>query len=189
LFNLCEGITLGILNTQEVHDLISIPLNVAGIELENKNAFISTIMDMTSGHPSFVQFIAKKLYKERKGNTIFLQELKELHKNRSLINYILDHFSMNTSPFERLICLSMIDYPSFSYQDIADSISTYGIYQKNFSEEIHSAQKNLEMNSILTADGEKFQFLNRLIIKTILTHYPPKTYIPILIKECQHGQN
>ena len=188
LFNLCEGITLGILNTQEVHDLITLPFMSAGIELDNKNAFISTIMDMTSGHPSFVQFIAKKLFKERKGSRILLKELKKLHQNRSLINYILDHFTMNTSPFERLICLSMIDYPSFTYQDIADSISNYGIYQQNFSEEIHSAQKNLAMNSILTANGERFQFLNKLIMKTIITNYPPKTYIPILIKECLNEQ-
>jgi hypothetical protein len=186
LFNLCESVKLGVLNKKEVHDLLLMPFNIVNIGLENKNEFINIVMEMTSGHPSFVQFIAKKLYKEKKGNIILLQQLINLYENRSLMNYVLDHFTMNTSPLERLICLSMIDWPTFSYEDVTKTISKNGFYQKNLSKLIHSAQKNLAMNSILTADGDQFQFLNKIIRTTIKKHYHPDTYIPIFIEECKN---
>ena len=187
LFNLYESIKLGVLNKKEVHDLLLMPFNIVNIGLENKNEFINIVMEMTSGHPSFVQFIAKKLYKEKKGNIILLQQLINLYENRSLMNYVLDHFTMNTSPLERLICLSMIDWPTFSYEDVTKTISKNGFYQKNLSRQIHSAQKNLAMNSILTSDGERYQFLNKIIRTTIKKHYHPDIYIPIFIEECKNG--
>jgi hypothetical protein len=187
LFNLCEAVTLGVLNKQEVCDLLFIPFKNANIELENKYEFIETVMEMTSGHPSFVQFIAKKLFKERKGNRITIQQLKNIYSDRSLMNFVLDLFTMNTSPLERLICLSMIDWSTFSYDDVTKTISKNGFYQKNLSKLIHSAQKNLAMNSILTSDGERYQFLNEIIRTTIKKHYHPDTYIPIFIEECKNG--
>ena len=187
LFNLCEAVKLGVLNKKEVHDLILRPFKSVEIEVEDKYEFIETVMNMTSGHPSFVQFIAKKLYKDKKGNNISLQQLNAFNTNRSLMNFVLDHFTMNTSPLERLICLSMIDWQTFSYEDVTKTISKNGFHQKNLSKQIHSAQKNLAMNSILTSDGERYQFLNKIIRTTIKKHYHPDIYIPIFIEECKNG--
>jgi len=183
LFNLCESIILGQLTSRDIRDLFYISFKSAGIEIEKKNAFLSIVMDMTSGHPSFAQFIAKKLFKERKGNVVNLKQLEGLYNDRSIMDYILDHFTMNTNSFERFICLLMINKPSFSYEDVFNSLLSQPISKQDVMQNIHQALRNLAMNSILVEDAHRYKFLNKLVIKTILTNFPPQTFIPALVKE------
>ncbi|ETR72729.1 MAG: hypothetical protein OMM_01484 [Candidatus Magnetoglobus multicellularis str. Araruama] len=67
LYNLCEGVKLGMLNRQEVRHLISVPLHNLNIKLIEEEKIIKKINDFTGGHPSLVQFIGKKYSDQENG--------------------------------------------------------------------------------------------------------------------------
>jgi len=166
LFNLCEKKQLGVLSENDVYKLLSIPFRASKIIFEDKDHIIDEIFTKTSGHPCFVQFIAKQLFQRRKGNVVRKTDFQDLLKERVLIDYVLDHFLMNTNENERKICLSMIDSEFFTLQDANKKLQS----QKRcgFDEKvIHESLSNLRMNSILVSDNDAYRFLNPLVVSVI----------------------
>jgi len=166
LFNLCEKIELGVLLERDVYKLLSIPFRASNVTFESKDQVIDEIYTKTSGHPCFVQFIAKQLFQRRKNNVIHKDDFQDLLNERVLIDYVLDHFLMNTNNKEQEICLSMIDCGFFTLQDVYKTLQSKKRYAFN-EKVIHEALSNLRMNSILVSDKETYRFLNPLVVSVI----------------------
>jgi len=166
LFNLCEKIELGVLLERDVYKLLSIPFRSSNVTFESKDQVIDEIYTKTSGHPCFVQFIAKQLFQRRKDNVIHKDDFQDLLNERVLFDYVLDHFLMNTNDKERKICLTMIDCIFFTLQDTNKALQSQK--RDDFNEKvIHEALSNLKMNSILVSDKDTYRFLNPLVVSVI----------------------
>jgi len=185
-YNLCEFKTLGFLNKKEVNDLITIPFKISGINIENKEIFISKIYDYTSGHPSFVQFKAKKLFQKRK-KILEPQDIEELISDRYLIDYILDNFIMNTTPFERLICIIMLSDKTFSSNHVHNKtnllLNQHNKKINDLDQEISKSIKHLTMNKIIVPVQDNFTFLNQVMVDVINNNYNSEEKINLLINE------
>jgi len=166
LFNLCEKKQLSVLSESDVYKLLTIPFRASNVIFETKNQIIKEIYTKTSGHPCFVQFIAKQLFQRRQDNVIREDDFQTFFKERVLIDYVLDHFLMNTNDSERKICLSMIDYDFFTLQDVNKALTSQKIYDYN-EKNIHEALSSLRMNSILVSDDDTYKFLNPLVVSVI----------------------
>jgi AAA+ ATPase superfamily predicted ATPase len=192
-YNLCARKELGVLNYQETRTLISMPFLKLGIDIKPKNEIISKIYNITRGHPSAVQFIAKRLFENKKDNKITIKGLDNVLKDKELIDFIVDFFVMNTSPLEKYICYICIDKESFNQSEVsniinkkfADYIEDDKIYYYIEDDEIFKAMRHLIFTNILFFDYEDniYKFLYPAM-QTILTRYFfSESYITTLEKE------
>jgi AAA+ ATPase superfamily predicted ATPase len=165
-FNLCEKKQLGVLSESDVNKLLTIPFRAVKISFESKEQLIKEIFHKTSGHPSFVQFVAKQLFLRRKNNVIRRVDFHNLLDERLLIDHVLDHFLMNTNEAERQICLTMIDYNFITLQNVKKVFQSQKRYTFNEAK-IHKALTNLMMNSILIPEKNAYRFLNPLVVSVI----------------------
>ncbi len=185
-YNICEGIHMETLACRDVRELISLSFLRCGIDLKPKNEIIERIWDYTSGHPSVVQFIAKKMFDKREKNLITLKTLENILRDGALRKYILDNFIMNTSNLERLICLLIIDEDEFDFHMVHDKISSMKIMLRNEDKKILSAMGNLLMNNIFIMAKDKYRFLNSLLVKIIREYYASPGVISLLKRELQY---
>ncbi len=185
-YNICECIHMETLACQDVRELISLSFLRCGIDLKPKDEIINRIWDYTSGHPSVVQFIAKKLFDKRKKNIITMQTLDDVLHDGGLRKYILDNFIMNTSNLERLICLLVIDEDEFDFHMVQGKIASQSIILHNEDKKILSAMENLLMNNIFIIKKDKYKFLNSLLVKIIRKYYASPGVISLLKRELQY---
>ena len=167
LWNLCEMNTLGLLNKDEVRQLITFPLVKYGIVFEPKDKIVDDIYRHTNGYPSMVQFFGDELFKLRKSDVIKEDVLQEvLHGNR-LINFIFEMIMLNTTPFERLICVWMNDKEKFTQNDILILVRKNKIPLKDPTRHIQIAINHLYNNNIITDDSDSYSFMFPLMASVI----------------------
>jgi hypothetical protein len=131
-FNFATEIALTPLTRDEVVEMITVPLDRLGVDVQSTNIPI-TIQRETRGQPELVQMycLAVVALCEKLGRLPTDNELHEyVRGNRDLERMILQAFLNSTNPYEQLICLRLIqralqlktDYVSFSftYKDVEE---------------------------------------------------------------------
>jgi len=172
LCNMCEGMKLGMLDESDVKSLITIPFMKAGIELESSEEIVNKIYAITSGHPSFVQFIGKQLFHNRnQTNIITTNNLKSVIDEEDTISFTLDIFLMNTTPLERLICLLTLDCEYFDIDTIIKKLKINAVGLLNFDRKIYNGLSRLAINGIIVRDKNKYKLLNPIMKKLIQEYY------------------
>jgi len=186
--NLCEQIFLGVLNHDEVNDLICIPLSWSKIKLESENKIVDKIYDFTNGHPSVIQFIAKSLYQGIETNVIRMDDLMKVIKSYELKEFIIDDFLANTSKLERLICLFAIHESEFDRNYLIEMFSKYQLMINSFDTKFHFALKNLKFCNILVVKKDNYRFLYPILQSTIKDYYYSEFIIESLSREIKNGR-
>ena len=187
-YNVCEGISLGVLSQDEVRQLVTRPLVRIGIKLEPEDKIVSRIYGFTSGHPSVVQFIAKQLFRKREGDKITDNSMEKVFKDKVLIEFMLDNFVMNTSPLERLISLLVIKEKSFDMETLQKIIDQEGIKLDDSSREIYKILRNLTFNNIMVHEQGVYRFITSVMQFIIRERFYSPYLIESLKREVQDGQ-
>jgi len=184
-YNLCEKKRLGVLENHEVSELISRPFSRMGITLEPKKEIISKICEVTGGHPSLVQFIAKQLFQSRQSNTITLEDFNRVIKSEDSIEFILDNFVLNANELESLLCLLVLDKEEFTNNTVLEIMQRKGIVLENPAKKVYTALRNLTFNNILLHDHGRYRFLYPLMRNIIKEYYLSPNLVSTLKREVE----
>lgn len=182
-YNLCEKIRLGVLDKKETGELISLPLFKLGISLSPKEKIISRLYDFTGGHPSMVQFIARRLFQNRKSNNISLKDFENAIKDEISIEFILDNFIRNTNSFERLICLLTIDEETIDEGSVVGKLDQEGVLVEDLTTRVHNSLRNLVYNNIFAQIQGQYGFLYPMMRSIIREYYQADSIVAALKRE------
>ena len=185
-YNLFERIQLDVLSEKETRKLVTIPFLEMNILLESSKEIVDKIYDFTSGHPSVIQFICRRLYEVSDKKTIKINDLDKVLRDNELIYYIDDTFIMNTSPLERLISILTLQEESFDIDLILSKFEQENINIFDPIKVINRSLRNLMFNNILKMNNnKKYTFLYPLM-KDIIKAYLAS---PLLIKTLKREVN
>jgi hypothetical protein len=176
-YNLCEKLHLGVLCQEDVKNLIIPHFARVGIHFNPSEEIIRRIFQVTSGHPSVVQLIAKLLFKQCNGMIITNSDLDKVLKDNKIIDTIIDNYLENTKGLERLIPLLTLNIDNFNLDTICTLLEQEEISIFDPVKTVHRALTNLVYNNILLKDGRDYCFLYPLM-KSIIReyHYSPYTF-------------
>ena len=159
-FNFCKDIVLGPLAEKSVAEIISKPMHQLGIELSEEEALIDRIIDLTSCHPSLVQWLCDKLVKTISVRRITLDDLEAVSTNPDFYQHFIETAWGTAAPLERLITL-LVEGPIFELDQLLEALAHYGITDRPM---IRDALEMLQMNALLDRRGQQYRF--------VLSHFP-----------------
>jgi hypothetical protein len=184
-YNICEKKHLGVLEKEDVKELIARTFFRIGIKIEPMYEIISQLYEFTAGHPSVVQFVAKQLFQDIQGNTITLKDFKRVIKSEKSIDFILDNFVLNTTPIEKLVCLLTIEKEEFNSGNVFGIFSFQGIQPDDLSTKVYNALRNMTSNNILVHNHGQYKFLYPMMRSIIKTYYKSPELISTLKREVE----
>lgn len=153
-FNFCEDTVLGPLTQRSVAEIVSKPMQQLGLTLEDEEAIIDGIIELTSCHPSLVQWLCNQLVHSAARRRISLEDLKRAGRDPDFHHYYLETAWGDATPLERLISV-LIEAPEFSRQELMAAASRLGLLDELA---ITRAMDTLKLYSLVSERGDRYRF-------------------------------
>ena len=180
LYNLCEGVKLGMLDKQEVRHLITVPLHNLNIKLIEEEIIIKQINNFSGGHPSLVQFIGKKMFESRKRNIIDIGIVENALNSNEILDFVRDSFIVNTTPIEKFLCILVRKEEAFTIEDVFDKLLYEGLSINSDYQKIYQFLSNLTLYNIIERNKDKYRFVYPQLQKKILEDFSSQEFIKYL---------
>ena len=100
-FNFCQDVPLRPLSEKAVAEIIRKPMGQLGIELPDEEALIARFIDLTSCHPSLVQWLCNRLLRQISVRRITLSQLESLAASTDFAEYFLETAWGDANPLEK----------------------------------------------------------------------------------------
>jgi hypothetical protein len=156
LFNFCEWLTVGMLDTRSVDEIVTKPLEQLGFLLTDPVAILSRIMRATGGHPNLVQWLCDRLVRTTSGQRISVGTVTEVADSTAYHDHLVETIWGDATPVERLATL-VVPAPEFSRADFETAMRSYGVVD---AEVVTEALTTLQLFSIVGGQSGHFRFLN-----------------------------
>ncbi len=161
LFNFCQPLQIGYLDKKSAALVVSEPMKLINIQLEDEQNMIHRILELTSCHPRMVQWVCFRLLEiinREETRTITMTHLKELENSRDFQDEFIDTIWGQRIDLDEFVSLLIIetDVP-MSVGEIRDKLKGNGL---NISDsELDTTLKILQLTSILTEKNGHYRFL------------------------------
>ncbi len=171
-FNFSQPIALKPLSERSISEIIRKPLQQFGIEFLDEDQLIKNVIEVTSCHPSLVQWLCNEMLKEIADGHVSSDTILSIASSAPFAEHYLETAWGDAKPIEKLLT-ALVDTPTFSVEDIYSRVAAYGID----NEEIRDAFRILEMYALIERVGDTYKF--------VLTQFPyvlrKVEHIPLLL--------
>lgn len=173
-FNFCSDLTLGPLSEKSVAEIVSKPMRQLGIKLLDEDALISQIIELTSCHPSLVQWLCARLLRSAERRVVGIDELESVASSDEFHHYYLETAWGDASPLEKLISV-LLNQPEFTAEELLTAASHYDLRNRAA---IREALNMLRLYSLI----ETYQGRHRYVLKQYPTIVRMAEDVPSLIE-------
>ncbi len=159
-FNFCNDLTLGPLTEKSVSEIVSKPMRQLGIQFTDEETIISRIIDLTSCHPSLVQWLCDRLLRSAERRVIGLRDLDVVAASNEFRKYFVETAWGDATPLEKLVSV-LPEQPQFSLDELLAVAKRYGL--KNRSS-IREALEMLQLYALIETHNGRYYYA--------LKHFP-----------------
>lgn len=159
LFNFCNIMPLGHLLPQDVRRIVLGPMATMGVILENPEALVEEIIELSSCHPNIVQAFCQMLIvhiNERGDRSIKMQDVADVRSSEQFLDFFFEVIWGNATGLERLITVIEAGERCFSSEDVIRNLREQGCDIP--AVEVQEALKMLALFSILKKDKQCWTF-------------------------------
>jgi serine/threonine protein kinase len=159
-FNFCQEMPLKPLEEKSVAEIIRKPMRQLGIELPQEEELIARIIDLTSCHPSLVQWLCDRLLHRASDRRITLTDLEAITAGPDFADYFVETAWGDATPLEKMVTV-LVDGPNFSLDELLAVAAPYGIGHPAM---LRDALKRLQLYALIEPRGQDYHF--------VLTQFP-----------------
>ena len=159
-FNFCQDIALKPLAEKSVAEIVSKPMHQLGVRLPNEETLIDRMINLTSCHPSLVQWLCNQLLRTTTTRQITSDHLDEIGSSYEFYKHFLETAWGDATPLEKLVSV-LPEQESFTLDDLYAAALRYGLKNKTA---IRNALDILELFALVKREGKSCRF--------VLAHYP-----------------
>lgn len=186
--NFAEPIRLGNLDPLSARLLIEEPMcEELGFRFESDD-LVEMILDMTAGHPNYIQVFCKELsesLESQQRRRVRLADIEQAFHNPDFRARVIETFHVNFSTLQKvmtaLVVLEEID--EFGLPEVVKLLRSYGL--KKGSEGVYKALRQLEMSFIIEQTGAQYHFIHRLFPDMLRKSVNLDSYIDVLFLELE----
>jgi hypothetical protein len=179
-FNFCHNIVLRFLSKESAAQIITQPMNAMGVELKDRDELVARILEVSSCHPNIVQLICMKLVENIKERTISLDDLHEVITSEDFYTDFKEIAWGQATSLEKIISLAFVDDERFTLSDVYQRLAELGIEDRD---DIDDALDTLELYSLITKQGKRYEYALREFPRIIRETEPIKILIDGLARQ------
>ena len=171
-FNFVTPVNLGLLDLETTQKLIIEPMNLIGIQLENKEKIVEVIHNYTSGHPFLIQLLCEQvLNKLSSGNrTISKQKLRQVYQPNKYRQTYLDTFWSQSGPLDKAISVCVAELGKAKIGVIRSHLDQIGIPISG--EELQNGLRYLDLCFVLKSTSNGFEIRFNTFYECLTSIYP-----------------
>lgn len=154
MFNFCTSMVLKPLAAESVAQIVIRPMSQLGLEVVESAAFVRRMVELTSCHPSLVQWLCDRLVKTVPGRQVQLEELNAVADTPEFRGHFVDTAWGTTSPLQRLLSL-LPDGAEFERDELLARAAVHGIDSLAARDDLDM----LEMNALIERQGNRYRFV------------------------------
>jgi hypothetical protein len=159
LFNFCSSMVLKPLAPESVAQIVERPMSQLGLELARPEEIVRRMVELTSCHPSLVQWLCDRLVQTVSGRQVRLTDLNAAAATPDFGGHFVDTAWGSTTPLQRLVSL-LPERTEFELDEVLKLAAAYDIG----SLATRDALDMLEMNAMIERCGNRYRF--------VLTDFP-----------------
>lgn len=159
LFNFGEVLRLGFLTPEAIRQIVLEPMQELGVLVEDPDALVERIGEMSSGHPNLVQYICQQLLVHISGKEplcISLDALESVIRSRYFAEYALATIWGSADPLEKIITLLMIEHPLVTGEELLARLGEIGLRVGRAT--VQKALDHLVLCSVLDSEKQYYAF-------------------------------
>lgn len=156
-FNFCSDLTLGPLSEKSVAEIVSKPMHQLGIKLADEDALIGQIIDLTSCHPSLVQWLCARLVRVAERRVVGLDELDLVASSDEFYHYFIETAWGDATPLEKLVSV-VLNQPEFSAEELFTAAAHYGLRNRIV---LREALDMLRLYSLIETNQGRYRYVLR----------------------------
>jgi hypothetical protein len=154
-FNFCQEMPLKPLEEKSVTEIIRKPMRQLGIELPQEEELIARIIDLTSCHPSLVQWLCDRLLRQASDRRVTLADLEAIAAGPDFADYFVETAWGDATPLEKMITV-LVDGPNFSLDELLAAAAPYGIGHPAM---LRDALKRLQLYALIEPGAQDYRFV------------------------------
>jgi hypothetical protein len=154
-FNFCRDLSLRPLSEKSVAEVVSKPMRQLGIELVDEEAMIDRVIDLTSCHPSLVQWLCDRLLRAAERRVITVDDLERIASSEEFSQYFRETAWGDSTPLEKFISV-VVDQPEFTLDDVLAAAARYGIKNRLA---IRDALDTLQLYALLETHAGRYRYV------------------------------
>ncbi|MBM3188205.1 MAG: hypothetical protein FJZ90_05720 [Chloroflexi bacterium] len=169
LFNFCSVARLGYLLPREARRMVQEPMAGLGVALEEPEALVEEIVDLSSCHPNLIQGICQMLLEAinaRGERLVRREDLERVRASDAFREMLLEVTWGNANALERLITVLMVGEREFPAGAVQEALRGQGI--RLSAAELEDALTSLELFSVLQREGLSYSFAVRAFPRTVI---------------------
>lgn len=159
-FNFCQSVPLKPLSEKGVAEIIRKPMQQLGIDLPDEDALIDKVINLTSCHPSLVQWLCHRLLQDVNGRHVTASDLTAVAATPAFSEYFIETAWGEATPLEKILTM-LVDKPQFELSELVESAAHYELNDKM---KIRDGLRILEMYALVERQGQSYRF--------VLTQFP-----------------
>ena len=153
-FNFCQSIPLKPLSEKGVAEIIRKPMQQLGIALPDEEELINQVINLTSCHPSLVQWLCHKLLQEVNARRITASDLTAVAATPAFSEYFIETAWGEATPLEKMLTM-FVNKPQF---DLSELVAAAARYKLNDKMKIREGLRILEMYALIERRGSAYRF-------------------------------
>jgi hypothetical protein len=154
-FNFCHDLPLGPLSERSVVEIVSKPMLQLGIQLVRAEELIGRIVDVTSCHPSLVQWLCDQLLRGAEHRIIRPDDVTRVAASAPFRRYFCETAWGDATPLERLVSVLM-EEPDFSLDDLVVAAARHGMRDRSA---ISHALRMLELCALIDRHEGRYRYV------------------------------
>ena len=161
-FNFGQPLPLGYLAPDVARLVLEQPFDALGLLVEEPETLLARAVELTSGHPNFLQYVGSKLVEAanlRGERRILLADLEALRLSNDFADYYLQTVWGEAGPLEKLITL-LAPPAGFELGEMEDWLAERGVQVEE--SDLDAALKLLRVYAVLEKRGRRYEFTPRL---------------------------
>jgi len=161
LFNFCQPLQIGYLDSKSAALLVSEPMKLINVQLEDERNMIDRIIELTSCHPRMVQWVCFRLLEiinREETRAITMVHLEAVKNSKDFQYEFIDTIWGQWTALEELVSLLIIETDApMSAGEIGDKLKENGLNVS--ASELDTTLNILRFMSVLTEENGYYRFL------------------------------
>lgn len=154
-FNFCQDIVLKPLTDKSVREIVTRPMYQLGVQFADEETLINHIINLTSCHPSLVQWLCHQLLCSTGARKITPNTLREIEESYEFRKFFLETAWGDSTALEKLVSV-LPEHESFSLEELYGVAARHGLKNKAT---IRHALEILELFALIKRDGKEYRFV------------------------------
>lgn len=192
LFNFAEEMTLGPLNYNDVHELVTQPMRQINVDLQDAEAIVEQIYDFTAGHPNVVQRLCARLIENISNHAqrgITVHDVQAVVEDPQFLRKdFLSTYWESATPLEKIISLVMVKDESIrTLRGIQQVLATQYQFRPKLQQIDQALQLLTELRSILIQTEFGYEFAVSAFPSVVKNTVTIDDMLDILTEDFQDG--